>query len=50
MGAFLTIWLFDIAEVDYCYMGSDVDPADGKIFDLYVLCSDDAVSDNLDLA
>jgi|GraSoiStandDraft_29_1057270.scaffolds.fasta_scaffold391752_2 hypothetical protein len=41
---------FDIVEVDHCYMGSNVDPATGEIFDLYVLCSDDAVSDNLDLA
>jgi hypothetical protein len=41
---------FELAEVDYCYRGSGVDPATGEIFDLYALCSEDVIADNLDLA
>ena len=41
---------FELAEVDYCYLGSSVDPATGEILDLYGLCSEDVVAHNLDLA
>jgi hypothetical protein len=39
-----------IAAVDYCYRGSTVDPATGEIIDLYVLCTEDSIESNLDLA
>jgi hypothetical protein len=41
---------FELAEVDFCYLGSSVDPATGEILDLYGLCSEDVVAHNLDLA
>lgn len=41
---------FELAEVDYCYRGSGVDPATGEIIDLYSLCSEDVIADNFDLA
>jgi hypothetical protein len=41
---------FDIAEVDQCLVESRLDPATGEIIDVYGLCSDDAVSGNLDLS
>jgi len=32
---------FDIADVDYCYKGSVVDPDTGEMMDLYALCTED---------
>jgi hypothetical protein len=40
---------FQIAAVDYCYAGSTADPTTGETFDLYTLCSYDAIEQNLDL-
>ncbi len=39
-----------IAAVDYCYAGSIIDPATGESFDLFVLCAEDGMEQNLDLA
>jgi hypothetical protein len=41
---------YDIAAVDYCYAGSAVDPATGEQVDLFVLCSEDGMEQNIDLA
>jgi hypothetical protein len=40
----------ELSEVDHCYLGSQTDPTTGEIFDMYGLCSQDVVADNLDLA
>jgi carbonic anhydrase len=36
-----------LREQEYCYVGSETDPATGEIVDLYVLCGDDEVTDSL---
>jgi hypothetical protein len=40
---------FDVVAVDYCYMGSTVNPTTGEIVDLYRLCADGPVEENMDL-
>jgi hypothetical protein len=39
-----------IAAADFCYRGSTVDPSTGEIIDLYVLCTEDSIESNLDVA
>jgi hypothetical protein len=39
-----------LVAVDYCYAGSILDPASGEIVDLFVLCGEDGVEQNMDLA
>jgi hypothetical protein len=39
-----------IAAADFCYKGSTVDPTTGEIIDLYVLCTEDSIESNLDVA
>ena len=38
------------ASVDLCYAGSMVDPRSGENLDLFVLCTNDAIAGNMDLA
>jgi hypothetical protein len=40
----------EMVAVDYCYQGSLVDPATGESVDLFVLCAEDGVEQNIDLA
>ena len=40
----------DIAAVDYCYAGSLIDPTTGESVDLFVLCEEDGLEQNMDLA
>jgi hypothetical protein len=42
--------LLKTASVDLCYAGSMVDPRSGENLDLFVLCTNDAIAGNLDLA
>jgi hypothetical protein len=39
--------IFALREQEYCYIGSETDPATGEIVDLYVLCGNDEVTDSL---
>src|SRR5882724_5896184 len=41
---------FEMVAVDYCYQGSLVDPVTGESVDLFVLCAEDGVEQNIDLA
>lgn len=41
------IEIFALRKQEYCYVGSETDPATGEIVDLYVLCGDDEVTDSL---
>ena len=41
------IEIFALREQEYCYVGSETDPATGEIVDLYALCGDDEVTDSL---
>jgi len=41
---------YEVVAVDYCYKGSTVDPTTGETVDLYVLCTEDPIEGNLDLA
>jgi len=41
---------FDLVAVDYCYRGSTVDPTTGEVVDLYVLCAEGEIDQNLDIA
>jgi|SRR5262245_35448272 len=38
------------ASVDLCYAGTMVDPRSGENLDLFVLCTNDAIAGNMDLA
>jgi hypothetical protein len=40
----------EIAAVDYCYAGSLIDPTTGESVDLFVLCEEDGLEQNMDLA
>ncbi|HKY09862.1 MAG TPA: hypothetical protein VJQ55_16550 [Candidatus Binatia bacterium] len=42
--------LLQLAAIDYCYAGSIVDPATGESVDLFVLCAEDGLEQNMDLA
>ena len=39
-----------IAAVDYCYAGSLFDPTTGENVELFVLCEEDGLEQNIDLA
>lgn len=39
-----------MAAVDYCYRGSITDPATGEIVDLFVMCTEDEVGHNFNVA
>ena len=41
---------YEVVAVDYCYKGSTVDPTTGETVDLYVLCTEDPIEGNFDLA
>ena len=41
---------FILAGVDFCYAGSITDPTTGEMVDLFVLCGEDGLEQNLDLA
>jgi hypothetical protein len=41
---------FELVAVDYCYRGSTVDPTTGEVVDLYVLCAEGEIDQNLDIA
>lgn len=40
----------EIAAVDYCYAGSLIDPTTGEGVDFFVLCEEDGMEQNIDLA
>lgn len=40
----------EIAAVDYCYAGSLIDPTTGESVDFFVLCAEDGLEQNIDLA
>jgi hypothetical protein len=40
----------EIAAVDYCYAGSLLDPTTGESVELFVLCEEDGLEQNIDLA
>lgn len=40
----------EIAAVDYCYAGSLIDPTTGESVDFFVLCEEDGLEQNIDLA
>lgn len=40
----------EIAAVDYCYAGSLFDPTTGESVELFVLCEEDGLEQNIDLA
>ena len=40
----------EIAAVDYCFAGSLIDPTTGESVDLFVLCDEDGLEQNIDLA
>lgn len=40
----------EVAAVDYCYAGSIMDPTTGESVDLFVLCEEDGLEQNIDLA
>lgn len=42
--------LVEIAAVDYCYAGSLIDPTTGESVDFFVLCAEDGLEQNIDLA
>ncbi len=39
-----------IAAIDYCFAGSISDPVTGESVDLFVLCDEDGLEQNIDLA
>jgi hypothetical protein len=41
---------FEVAAVDYCYAGSIADATTGETVDLFVLCAEDGVEQNIDVA
>lgn len=41
---------FELVAIDYCYRGSTVDPTTGEVVDLYVLCAEGEMEQNLDIA
>jgi hypothetical protein len=41
---------FEMASVDYCYRGSIIDPATGEMVDFFVMCTEDEIGHNLDIA
>lgn len=41
---------FQFAATDFCYAGSTADPATGEIFDFFVLCDENSIDVELDLA
>lgn len=40
----------EVAAVDYCYAGSIADATTGETVDLFVLCAEDGVEQNIDVA
>jgi hypothetical protein len=40
---------FELVAIDYCYRGSSVDPTTGEVVDLYVLCAEGEMDQNLDI-
>jgi len=40
----------EIAAVDYCFAGSLIDPTTGESVDFFVLCDEDGLEQNIDLA
>jgi hypothetical protein len=38
-----------LAAVDFCYVGSEVDPTTGETVDLYVPCPEDGFEQNIDI-
>jgi hypothetical protein len=42
--------LLKTVSVDLCYAGTMVDPTTGENLDLFVLCTNDAIAGNMDLA
>ena len=40
----------EVAAVDYCYAGSIVDATTGETVDVFVLCTEDGVEHNIDVA
>ena len=41
---------FEVASVDYCYRGTITDPATGETVELYVMCTEGEIGENLDIA
>jgi hypothetical protein len=41
---------FQVVAVDYCYRGSIVDPTTGEMVDLFVMCTDGEIGQDLDVA
>jgi hypothetical protein len=40
----------EVVAVDYCYAGSIADATTGETVDLFVLCAEDGVEQNIDVA
>src|SRR5918999_584024 len=39
-----------MASVDYCYRGTITDPATGETVEVYVMCTEGEIGENLDIA